>query len=187
LLFEDLGGALGFSLVDDDSLLNGLNDGGGFVDFLDDGLFEHFVEDSLLLFLVGLVAVGFMYNRYVNFLNMGDVLFVNNGLDVVVDVLLDDDWLMVLMNHLLMVLMDDVLLMFNEHVLVVFVDHVLVDLLQDGLGHVGLDLHSEIVLLNSLSFVDFFGLSLVLVFNDDGLLGDHFNDGSTLVLFGSTV
>jgi len=187
LLFEKLSRALGFSFIDNNCLFNSLDNGGSFEDFLDDSLFLDFVDDGFFNFLVSLVAVGLVYNRYVHFVNVSDMLFVDDRLDVVMDVLLNDHWLMVLMDHLLMVFVDDVLLMFYEHVLVVFVDDVLVDLLEDGLGDVGLDLDSEIMLLHGLSFVDFFALGLVLVLHHDGLFGDYFHDGCALVLVGSEI
>jgi len=67
------------------------------------------MHDGFLFFLVGLMAMGLVNNWYVYFINESNMLLVDNWLDVFMDVLFNDNWLMMLMNHLLMMLMDDVL------------------------------------------------------------------------------
>jgi hypothetical protein len=67
------------------------------------------MHDGFLLFLVSLMAVGLMNDWYVYFINESNMLLVDNWLNVFMDVLFNDNWLMMLMNHLLMVLMDNIL------------------------------------------------------------------------------
>jgi len=133
------------------------------------------------------MAVSFVDDRYMYFINEGNVLLMDNWLDVFVNVLFNDNWLMMLMNHLLMMLMHNIFWMFNKHIFVMFMDHVLVNLFQNGLSNVGLDFCSKIVLLNDFSFIDFSWFRIALMLDDDCFFGNYLNNGGSYELFSSCV
>jgi len=85
-------------------------------------------------------------NRNVLLLNKGGVLFVDDGLMVLVNVLLINDGLVVLMDDVLVMLVNDIFLVFNKHILVMLMDNILMDFFHDGGKSVGL---SDVSLINS--------------------------------------
>jgi len=56
------------------------------------------------------------------------MFFVDYRLVVLMDVLLIDNWLVVLMKDVLVMFMKNILLVLNEDILVMFMDHILMDL-----------------------------------------------------------
>ena len=111
------------------------------------------------------------------FLDNGGVLFVNDGLMVLVDVLLVHDGLVVLVNNVLVVLVDNVSLVLNEDILVVLMDDVLMDFFNNGGEGVGLGDVDLISPQNFSPFVDGLHDSSLVVLNNDGLFIDLFDDG----------
>jgi hypothetical protein len=59
------------------------------------------------------------------------MLFVNHGLDVLVDMLLMDDWLVSLMENVLVMLMEHVFLVLDQDILMTLVNYVLMDFLNN--------------------------------------------------------
>jgi hypothetical protein len=145
------------------------------------------VHNDFLLFLVDLVGLSFMNNRDMNFLHMGGMLLVDDGLDVFVDMLLNDDWLMMFMNHLLMVLMYDILSVLNKNVHVVLMHNVLMDFLQNGLRDVSLDFDSEVMLFDGLALVDIFVGGFFLMLYHYSFLENLFYDRGALVLLRTNI
>ena len=87
------------------------------MNLLDNSLLGDVVHSDLLLLSVDLVGVSLMYDWHVSLSHFGNMLFMDDWLMMLVNVLLDHDWLMVLVDHSLMMLMHIVLLVFNEDIL----------------------------------------------------------------------
>jgi len=119
---------------------------------LNDGLVVNLCPDFSLL-LAASVNVSLMHDGHVLLLNKGGVLLVDHWLMVLVDVLLNHDWLMMLMNNVLMMLMNYIFLVLNNNILVMLVDHILMDFFHDGCIGVLPVLFSQLVPVNSLTFI----------------------------------
>jgi len=154
---------------DDVGLLDDFGNNRLGVSGLNDSLFVDFVT-NLSVLLVLSVNVSLMDNWDVLLLNKSGVLLVDNWLMVLVNVLLNHDWLMMLMDNVLMMLMNDIFLVLNNNIFVMLVDNILMDLLNDGCISVGSVLLSEFVSLYGLTFIGALVDSLFVVLNNNWLL-----------------
>lgn len=118
-------------------------------------LFVDFMDDDILLFLIGSVDVSLVYDWLMFLFNNGGVLFVDNWLMVFMYMLFIDNWLMMLMNDFLMMFMENVFLVFYNHILVVLVDHILMDFFNNRCSNVCSDIGGELVSFNGLTFIGF--------------------------------
>jgi hypothetical protein len=174
----EVGEVLGISL--DDSLFDSLGHDGLGKGLSNDGFLKNFGHNCISVLSLGGIGTLLVHNRDVVLLDQGRVLFVDNWLMMLMDVLLNDHWLMVLMDDLLMVLVEDVLSVFHDNVLVMLMNNVLMDLLHDGGLNGGPNISSEFVPLDSLALVGLLVLSLLLVSDHYGLLVDLlYHYGST--------
>jgi len=121
-----------------------------------------------------------MDNRNMLLLDQGLVLFVDDGLMVLVNVLFHNDWLMMFMDNFLMMLMEDVLLVLNEYVFVMLVDEILMDFLDDRLGNFDSHISGEFVSFDCLTFVGLLEDGLLLMADDNWLLVDLLYNDITL-------
>ncbi len=107
---------------------------------------------------------------------------MDDWLMVLMDVLLNDHWLMMFMNNVLMMLMDNISLMFNIYILVVLVDHILMNFLNNSCIGVGSVLVSEVVSVHSLAFIGALVDSLLLVRNHNWFFVDLLNVSVSVAL-----
>jgi hypothetical protein len=107
---------------------------------------------------------------------------MDNGLMVLVDVLLIDDRLDVLMNKGLMFFVEDILLVFYKHVFVMLMNHILMDFLDDCRSGMSLS-HSNCVSPQYfLSFIERLHNHLFLMLHNDGCFVDCFYDNRSSVI-----
>ena len=105
---------------------------------------------------------------------------MDDRLMVLMNMFLNNDWLVMLMHNFLMMFMHDVLLVLNQYILVMLMDNILMNFLDNGLSNVGSHICSKFVSFDCLSFICLLKDRLLLMSNNNGLLVDLLYDNLTL-------
>jgi len=107
---------------------------------------------------------------------------MDNWLMMLVNMLLNHDWLMMLMNNVLMMLMNNIFLVLNDDILVMLVDHILMNFLHDGCIGVSPVFFSKLVSVHCLAFIGALVYSLLVVSDHNWFLIYLFNMSIAMAL-----
>lgn len=104
---------------------------------------------------------------------------MDDWLMVFMHVLLNNDWLVVLVDNLLMMFVKNIFLVLNNHIFVMFMDDVLMDFLDDGGSDVGSHVSGKLVSFNGLTFIGLLVDCLFVVSDNNWLFVDLLNNDLT--------